>query len=132
MESNGEWLYIVFLIIAGVSSLFNAIKKKKSADTPEEEPMQPMPEQPTVRRHKRDRVSRQSTAQRESRAQAKISSTTGEPAPFLTAEQERSEPMRQAPIQSEEIEETARINPFADREELRKAILYTEILQRKV
>ena len=29
MDSIGDWLYIVFLVIAGISSMLNAAKKKK-------------------------------------------------------------------------------------------------------
>lgn len=33
MDNAGDWLYIVFLIIAGISSLFGSKNKKKTSET---------------------------------------------------------------------------------------------------
>lgn len=135
MDSIGDWLYIVFLVIAGISSMFNAAQKKKEAqDAPQEAPIpQPHSEKRQARRTKRPVRPMPSQETIPVHTAEQVSEITPTPAPFLTAEQEIPEylaaevttPVREEP-------ETSTPPPFADREELRKAILYAEILQRKV
>ena len=125
MDSIGDWLYIVFLVIAGISSMFNAAKKKKEEqNAPQEAPIpQPRKEQRQARRAKR--------SARSIPAQQPIPVYTTEqgptampmPNPFLTAE-------ATTPVIEES--ETNGLPSFTDQDELRKAILYAEILQRKV
>lgn len=135
MDSIGDWLYIVFLVIAGISSMLNAAKKKKEAqNAPQEEQIpQPRMEKRQARRAKR--------SVRPMPAQQPTPVYTAEPVPtamptpnpFLTAEQEIPEHLAAettTPIVEEP--ETSTLPTFTDREELRKAILYAEILQRKV
>ena len=45
MDNVGDWLYIVFLIVAGVSGLFNAKNKKKQVK-PVQQPSKEIPGQP--------------------------------------------------------------------------------------
>ena len=135
MDSIGDWLYIVFLVIAGISSMFNAAKKKKEGqNAPQEEQIpQPRPEKRQSRRTKR--AARPMPAQQTNPVYTAepILTTTPTPNPFLTAEQEIPEHLTTEPTSSVvEEPETNAIQPFTDREELRKAILYAEILQRKV
>ena len=60
MENIDDWLYIVFLAIAGISSLFSSVKRKKvqqpipdqedtDLEPPFGEPMEEMPSQRTFR-----------------------------------------------------------------------------------
>lgn len=60
MENIDDWLYIVFLAIAGISSLFSSVKRKRvqqpipdqedtDLEPPFEEPMEEMPSQRTFR-----------------------------------------------------------------------------------
>ena len=60
MENIDDWLYIVFLAIAGISSLFSAVKRKRvqqpipdqedtDLEPPFGEPMEEMPSQRTFR-----------------------------------------------------------------------------------
>ena len=135
MDSIGDWLYIVFLVIAGISSMFNAAKKKKEEqNAPQEAPIpQSRREQRQARRSKR--------AARPIPAQQPIPVYTAEQIhtatltanPFLTAEQEIPAHLTaEATTPVIDASETNGLPSFADQDELRKAILYAEILQRKV
>ena len=135
MDSIGDWLYIVFLVIAGISSMFNAAKKKKEEqNAPQEAPIpQPRKEQRQARRAKR------STRPMPVQQPVPVYTTEQDPAampmpnPFLTAEQEIPEHLTAETTTSiMEEPEISTLPSFSDREELRKAILYAEILQRKV
>ena len=135
MDSIGDWLYIVFLVIAGISSMFNAAKKKKEEqNAPQEAPIpQPRREQRQARRAKRS--ARSIPAQQP----VPVYTTEQDPAampmpnPFLTAEQEIPAHLTaEATTPVIEASETNGLPSFADQDELRKAILYAEILQRKV
>lgn len=135
MDSIGDWLYIVFLVIAGISSMLNAAKKKKEAQNAPQEEQIPQP--PTAKRQAR----RAKRATRPMPTQQPIPVFTSEPIataaptpnPFLTAEQEIPEHLTaEATSPTVEEPESCALPSFTDREELRKAILYAEILQRKV
>ena len=135
MDSIGDWLYIVFLVIAGISSMFNAAKKKKEEqNTSQEAPItQPRREQRQARRVKRS--ARPMPVQQP----VPVYTTEQDPAampmpnPFLTAEQEIPEHLTaETTTSTVEEPEISTLPSFSDREELRKAILYAEILQRKV
>ena len=135
MDSIGDWLYIVFLVIAGISSMFNAAKKKKEEqNTPQEAPI------PQSRREQRQaRLTKRSA--RPIPAQQPIPVYTAEQIhtatptthPFLTTEQKIPTHLTaEATTPVIEASETNSLPSFADQDELRKAILYAEILQRKV
>ena len=135
MDSIGDWLYIVFLVIAGISSMLNAAKKKKEGqNAPQEEQM---PQPPTAKRQTRraKRAARPMPTQQPMPVYTAepISTAVPTPNPFLTAEQEIPEHLAAettTPVMEEPTVNT--LPSFTDREELRKAILYAEILQRKV
>ena len=140
MDNVGDWIYIVFLIVAAISGLFSSKNKKKRPtqvlgqpghDTyPEEntssgkgfweileEATTPQkPEAPTAPIHKKKKKTHASK-------------------PFLSTEQEiqkskvsSSQPMN-FPIEEEHsmLEDIE----FNNAEELRKAVIYSEILNRK-
>lgn len=146
MDNLGDWLYIVLLVIAGVSSFLGSGKKKKRPAAPpvasdddwmEEEPSRPsgslwelfeerppQPQEPTVP----PVVSRN---KKKKKAPPSLAATS----PFLTGEGKYSDRISarpSAPLQS--VEEEPGVMPdhvFSDRTELRRAIICAEILNRK-
>ena len=141
MDNAGDWLYIVFLIIAGISSLFGSKNKKKRPkqilgqpdreivtnedNVPDkgfweilEEMQNPKPAKRPVPTPKRKNKQQQ----------------VADPSPFLAAEKgtEKQSPAGNrlvVPSTEEEIPLTD--IEFANAAELRKAVIYTEILNRK-
>ena len=128
MDNAGDWLYIVFLIIAGISSLFGSKNKKKRPkqilgqpdreivtnedNVPDkgfweilEEMQNPKPAKQPVPTPKRKKKQQQ----------------VADPSPFLAAEKVTD---KQSPAGNTDIE-------FDNAAELRKAVIYTEILNRK-
>ena len=135
MDSIGDWLYIVFLVIAGISSMFNAAKKKKEEqNAPQEAPIpQPRREQRQARRAKRSARSIPAQQQIPVYTAEQIHTATPTTHPFLTAEQEIPAHLTaEATTPVIEASEMNNLPSFSDQDELRKAILYAEILQRKV
>ena len=135
MDSIGDWLYIVFLVIAGISSMFNAAKKKKEEqNAPQEAPIpQPRREQRQARRAKRSARSIPAQQPIPVYTTEQVHTATPTTHPFLTAEQEIPAHLTaEATTPVIEASETNGLPSFADQDELRKAILYAEILQRKV
>ena len=135
MDSIGDWLYIVFLVIAGISSMLNAAKKKKEEqNAPQEEQIpQPRSEKRQARRAKRSARPLPSQPPIPIYSAEQVPTAAPAPDPFLTAEQEIPEHLAAettAPVSEEP--EISTLPSFSDREELRKAILYAEILQRKI
>lgn len=141
MDNAGDWLYIVFLIIAGISSLFSSKNKKKSPkqilgqpnreivanekEVPDkgfwellEEIQNPKPAKQPVATPKRKQKKKQ----------------VAEPAPFLAAEKEISRPSfdgnRLVAPPTEKDSPLTDIE-FDNASELRKAVIYSEILNRK-
>ena len=130
MDNAGDWLYIVFLIIAGISSLFGSKNKKKRPkqilgqpdreivtnedNVPDkgfweilEEMQNPKPVKQPVPTPKRKKKQQQVAA----------------PSPFLAGER-LVVPSTEEEIPLTDIE-------FDNAAELRKAVIYTEILNRK-
>ena len=135
MDSIGDWLYIVFLVIAGISSMFNAAKKKKEEqNAPQEAPIpQPRREQRQARRAKRSARSIPEQQPIPVYTAEQVHTATLTTHPFLTAEPEIPAHLTaEATTPVIEASETNSLPSFADQDELRKAILYAEILQRKV
>lgn len=149
MDNLGDWLYIVFLIIAVISGLFSEKKKKKSAAKPVQpqrqmetstetegekgfweilEEMQNGP-QPVKPRPKKVPEKKQVTVKK---AKAAVASS-----PFLSGESISSTIRpKQNDIILEEANETELCISnedfhLQDVNEVRKAILYSEILNRK-
>lgn len=140
MDNAGDWLYIVFLIIAGISSLFGSKNKKKRPkqilgqpdreivtnedNVPDkgfweilEEMQNPKPVKqpvPTPKRKKKQQVAA--------------------PSPFLAAEKvtdKQSPAGNRLVVPSTEEEIPLTDIEFDNAAELRKAVIYTEILNRK-
>ena len=135
MDSIGDWLYIVFLVIAGISSMLNAAKKKKEEqNAPQEEQIpQPRSEKRQARRAKRSARPMPSQQPIPVYTAEPLSAVTPTPNPFLTAEQDIPEHLTaEATVPVTEEPETNALPAFTDQSEWRKAILYAEILQRKV
>ena len=140
MDNVGDWIYIVFLIVAAISGLFSSKNKKKRPtqvlgqpghDTyPEEntssgkgfweileEATTPQkPEAPTAPIHKKNKKTPASK-------------------PFLSTEQEiqKSKVSSSQPMNFPAEEEHSMLEDieFNNAEELRKAVIYSEILNRK-
>ena len=135
MDSIGDWLYIVFLVIAGISSMFNAAKKEKEEQNARQEAPIPQPrkEQRQARRAKRSARSISAQQPIPVYTAEQVHTATPTANPFLTAEQEIPAHLpAEATSPVIEASETNGLPSFADQDELRKAILYAEILQRKV
>ena len=141
MDNAGDWLYIVFLIIAGISSLFGSKNKKKRPKqilgqpdreivTNEdnvpvkgfweilEEMQNPKPVKQPVPTPKRKKKQQQVAA----------------PSPFLAAEKvtdKQSPAGNRLVVPSTEEEIPLTDIEFDNAAELRKAVIYTEILNRK-
>ena len=140
MDNVGDWIYIVFLIVAAISGLFSSKNKKKRPTQvlgqpghdsyPEEntssgkgfweileEATTPQkPEAPTAQIHKKKKKTPASK-------------------PFLSTEQEiqKSKVSSSQPMNFPAEEEHSMLEDieFNNAEELRKAVIYSEILNRK-
>ena len=141
MDNAGDWLYIVFLIIAGISSLFGSKNKKKRPkqilgqpdrvivtnedNVPDkgfweilEEMQNPKPAKQPVPTPKRKKKQQQ----------------VADPSPFLAAEKvtdKQSSAGNRLVVPSTEEEIPLTDIEFDNAAELRKAVIYTEILNRK-
>ena len=141
MDNAGDWLYIVFLIIAGISSLFGSKNKKKRPkqilgqpdreivtnedNVPDkgfweilEEMQNPKPAKQPVPTPKRKKKQQQ----------------IADPSPFLAAEKvtdKQSPAGNRLVVPSTEEEIPLPDIEFDNAAELRKAVIYTEILNRK-
>ncbi|MGM9759782.1 MAG: hypothetical protein ACI30I_06665 [Parabacteroides sp.] len=134
MDNAGDWLYIVFLIIAGITSVLGSGKKGKRQQQTEDQSGNEMPEVPPMmnrRMRKRQRMV-QPEAVEGMLKMPKI------PEVFLTAEGEELEARSKATeVQAtavhkelvEPVGEQERL--FDDKADLRRAILCAEILNRK-
>lgn len=127
MDNIGDWLYVVFIIIAAASSLLSSGRKKKQSKEilgqpgKEFHPYQP-PVPPAPRPEKK-------TPQPVARPQTKK-----QPSPFLQAEKNaRSYMSPPPPVTSfnEPEPEPALELDFRCADDLKKAVIYSEILNRK-
>ena len=118
MDNVGDWLYIVFLIVAGVSGLFNAKNKKKQVK-PVQQPSKEIPGQPEETTPERsfwdifEEEEEEPVAAPEQRI-AEQTSLHHRPAPSLQEENNRPTDF-----------------DFNSAVELRKVVIYAEILNRK-
>lgn len=140
MDNVGDWLYIVFLIVAGVSGLFNAKNKKKQVK-PVQQPSKEIPGQPeetTPERSFWDIFEEEEEEQPEKKPQEEtpVTSKPMEPeqVPVAAPEQRIAEQTslhhRPAPSLQEENNLSTDFD-FNSAVELRKAVIYAEILNRK-
>ncbi len=144
MDNLGDWLYIVLLVIAGISGLFSSGKKKRQGSTPPEQPVFD-PEQQSepkgfweifeeIQKEKQPQPVPQSvTIEKKKKTQRKDS--LSRPSSYQQKTQTEKHPAsRQSTRFSETPEDDAfsiQAESFQDTEELRKAIIYSEILNRK-
>lgn len=150
MDNGGDWLYyIVFLIIAGISGLMSSKNKKKDRPdilgqpgreiVPNEEPTQekgfweileemgnPQPEpQPQPQPQRKPK---------KQKAENPMRLSTQPPKPFLTAERDipsRIASQPSAMTQDEEETSLFSTSSLQDMDEIKKAVIYAEILNRK-
>ena len=144
MDNIGDWIYIVFLIIAGVSGMISSAKKKKrSTEMPK-----PSVDDTFPKEHQEEKKSfwdilqemQQQMEQEHAEPEVlipeeKVSQKkrkTPPPVPFF-AEREHvtSSIEKETAIPLSQKEENVQDSSYRNIEELRKAIIYTEILNRK-
>ena len=129
MDNAGDWLYIVFLAIAGISSLFSSKNKKKR-------PKQILgqPDKEIVTSEKEVPAKGFWEILEEMQKPEPIKQPAAAPKPFLAgekmADRQSSARNRLATPPAEEESPLTEIE-FDNAAELRKAVIYTEILNRK-
>ena len=148
MDNAGDWLYIVFLIIAAVSGLFSSKNKKKNRpdilgqpdkeivtnDQPstgkgfweileEMEYPRPKPQAPPQPQRKTQKQ----------RAEKPKTLRSAAPSPFLTEESSIPNNITSSSVLDPVEDEISILpeEPFRNIDELKKAVIYTEILNRK-
>ncbi|MDD2952548.1 MAG: hypothetical protein PHC95_05210 [Parabacteroides sp.] len=153
MDNAGDWLYIVFLIIAAVSGLFSSKDKKKKNSRPDilgQPDREIVPnDQPTegkgfweILEDMQQEARSPKPAPRQTRVEPKVekprvvtSSPAPAPSPFLSAEKKIPNRIASQPsVRISAIEEEPGLMPedtFRNVEELKKAIICAEILNRK-
>ncbi|MDR1161809.1 MAG: hypothetical protein LBK45_05665 [Tannerellaceae bacterium] len=157
MDNLGDWLYIVILIAVGISSLFSSAKKKKQAG---QAPQQPMPETENKGSNApKPKSFWELLEEMQSGGQAQEEAPKPQPRPVVVTEKKKKTQEKKKPAtssipayRSEGIsafgempasqpldlinlsEEEAFALPadsFRSVDELKKAIVYAEILHRK-
>ncbi|WP_075966699.1 hypothetical protein [Parabacteroides massiliensis] len=129
MDNAGDWLYIVFLAIAGISSLFSSKNKKKR-------PKQILgqPDKEIVTSEKEVPAKGFWEILEEMQKPEPVKQPAAAPKPFLAgekmADRQSSARNRLATPPAEEESPLTEIE-FDNAAELRKAVIYTEILNRK-
>ena len=129
MDNAGDWLYIVFLAIAGISSLFSSKNKKKR-------PKQILgqPDKEIVTSEKEVPAKGFWKILEEMQKPEPVKQPAAAPKPFLAgakmADRQSSARNRLATPPAEEESPLTEIE-FDNAAELRKAVIYTEILNRK-
>ena len=150
MDNVGDWLYIVFLIIAAVSGLFSSKDKKKKSrpDILGQPDREIVPnDQPTegkgfweILEDMQKETQKPKPAPRQKQVKPKVEKpqvVTSSPAssPFLSAEKNIPNHIATQPsVRMSAIEEEPGLMPedtFRDIEELKKAIICAEILKEK-
>lgn len=144
MDNLGDWIYIVFLVVAALSGLFSSKSKKKRPtqvlgqpeyDTTQEEPTPSgkgfweILEEVTAERPKQKTVTETLPNKKKNKKDIR------QPNPFLAAEQEIHQAKAGSPrfmsFPTEEDHSLLEDIEFNNAEELRKAVIYSEILNRK-
>ena len=129
MDNAGDWLYIVFLAIAGISSLFSSKNKKKR-------PKQILgqPDKEIVTSEKEVPAKGFWEILEEMQKPEPVKQPAAAPKPFLAgekmADRQSSARNRLATPPAEEESPLTEFE-FDNAAELRKAVIYTEILNRK-
>ena len=121
MDEYGDWVYIILMVVVGISSLISSINKKKR-----QQPMQmPVPEYPDEPSFPIPPVSTQQ--ERKQPPPAPRHSKRTHLAPPLIETRLPTETFFE---QDEEIALTDELN-LSDADAFRKAVIYSEILNRK-
>lgn len=138
MDNIGDWLYIIFLIIAAISGMRSSDKNKKKKQG-QKEVIRP-------KRAKKRPVSQEEaldepeTTQVIPQAEPVLSSvnSTIVPEPFVFEEGKRvveDDGLAKGAVlnvaETPQKQQTTTYNPLSDPDELKKAIIYAEILNRK-
>lgn len=149
MDNLGDWLYIVFLVIAVISGLFSGKKKKHPVAKPvqpreqTEDPLDTEKEKTFWEILEEMQKSTQEAKPRTKKVPAtkqvstKTVKASAAPSPFLAGESIGSSriPKQNSILLEETYEADHRINSedfhLQDVDEVRKAIIYSEILNRK-
>ena len=136
MDNLGDWIYIVFLIVAAVSGLFSSKNKKKRQTQVLGQPeYEPAKEEHAPSGKGFWEILEEVTTPPEKKEKKIKKKEIRQPNPFLAAEQEihkskvSSSPITNFPTEEEHalLEDIE----FNNTEELRKAVIYSEILNRK-
>ena len=150
MENIGDWLYVVFIVIAALSSLLSSRKKNKSSEEiltlPGKRPAPPPHETPEHRHPQKKETYRPAQAppaapsveeyihSMEEHESTQTKKNRQTPAPFLTGETAASPVVPASGHFSgdnpEEPDSAPAVFSF-DGDEMRKAVIYSEILRRK-
>lgn len=144
MDNLGDWIYIVFLVVAALSGLFSSKNKKKhptqvlgqpeydstqEEQTPSGKGFWEILEEVTTERPKTKSITKTLPNKKKNKKEILL------PNPFLTAEQEIRQLKRNSsqPVNFPTEEEHSLLEDieFNNAEELRKAVIYSEILNRK-
>lgn len=140
MDNIGDWLYIVLLIVAGISSMFGSGKKKKRPSTilgqPDKDIVTEEPSDPQKGFWEILQEIQNEPAPTEKPKKKASKKTKPADQPFLSAESTlfNQQTHSTSAKQTQPIEEEPGIMPdtaFTDMAELRKAIICSEILNRK-
>ena len=125
MDNIGDWLYIIFLIIAAISGMRSSDKNKKKKYTP-------APQEETLDEPETTQVIPQ--------AEPVLSSVNSTiiPEPFVFEEGKRvveDDGLARGTVlnvaETPQKQQATTYNPLSDPDELKKAIIYAEILNRK-
>jgi len=149
MDNLGDWLYIIILIVAGISSIFSSAKKKKKAEQlPQQPTFEPEQGQKDASKPKsfwemlEDEMKRGFEAQeqppqpviteRKKKKQEKKPVRTYSSMPVYNEGERVVKEKSSLPVAFSEEEPFALSrDSFHDVDELKKAIIYSEILNRK-
>ena len=140
MDNVGDWIYIVFLIVAAISGLFSSKNKKKRPTQVLGQPgHDTYPEENTSSGKGFWEILEEATTPQKPEAPTapihKKKKKTPASKPFLSTEQEiqKSKASSSQPMNFPIEEEHSMLEDieFNNAEELRKAVIYSEILNRK-
>lgn len=140
MDNVGDWIYIVFLIVAAISGLFSSKNKKSARHKSSDSPVTTHTRRKIPLREKvfgkfwRRQLPLKSRKHQLHRS-IKRKKKTPASKPFLSTEQEiqKSKVSSSQPMNFPAEEEHSMLEDieFNNAEELRKAVIYSEILNRK-
>lgn len=147
MDNLGDWIYIVLLVVVAISGIFSSGKKKKLAEDTARRQRRAAPSQDSPRdrgfwevlEEMQDEMQEVKKPVAEKRPSAKaVARKQAAPSPFLTVEStipgmqvDRTTPILFEDVHNDPHRITGDDFHLQDVDEVRKAILYSEILNRK-